>query len=113
MTGIVLLCKNLNVVVVEGGPKQQKRFRRLMLNRIKWNELHCKKSAINDQDNGQKEKNTCALVWEGTVKNRNFGTIIFKMCPTITFAREYFKKFNVEHYWDIAQTDAILKQADE
>ena len=45
MTGIVLLCKSLNVVVVEGGPKQQKKFRRLMLNRIKWNEINSKKSA--------------------------------------------------------------------
>ena len=45
MTGIVLLFKNLNVVVVEGGPKQQKKFKRLMLNRIKWSELTKRKSA--------------------------------------------------------------------
>ena len=45
MTGIVLLCKNSNVVVVEGGPKQQKKFRRLMLNRIKWSEIVGKKNA--------------------------------------------------------------------
>jgi U4/U6 small nuclear ribonucleoprotein PRP3 len=110
MTGIVLLCKNLNVVVVEGGPKQQKRFRRLMLNRIKWNELHSRMKSVDPEN---REKNRCALVWEGTVKTRSFGAIIFKMCPTVTFAREYFKKMSVEHYWDIAQTDAILKQADE
>jgi len=42
MTGVILLLKNLNVVVVEGGPKQQKKFRRLMLNRIKWNDLKVK-----------------------------------------------------------------------
>lgn len=26
------------------------------------------------------------------IKNRAYGPIIFKMCPTATFAREYFKK---------------------
>jgi U4/U6 small nuclear ribonucleoprotein PRP3 len=45
MTGVVVLCnKSLNIVVVEGGPKQQKKFRRLMLNRIKWSELVNKKA---------------------------------------------------------------------
>lgn len=110
MTGTVLLLKNLNVVIVEGGPKQQKKFRRLMLNRIRWNDLKVKEGKNTaDED---REPNTCSLVWEGMVKARNFGTITFKSCPTVTFAREYFKKFACEHYWDIAQTDAILQQAD-
>jgi U4/U6 small nuclear ribonucleoprotein PRP3 len=66
-------------------------------------------------DNSQeaKEKNECSLVWEGAVKNRSFGTIIFKLCPTITFAREYLKKLGCEHYWDIAQTDSLLKHSDD
>ena len=36
MTGVIVLYRNVNVVVVEGGPKQQKKFKNLMLNRIKW-----------------------------------------------------------------------------
>ena len=38
LTGIVVLHKDCNVVVVEGGPKQQKKYRRLMMHRIKWSE---------------------------------------------------------------------------
>ena len=38
MTGIVILHKDCNVVVVEGGPRQQKKFKRLMMHRIKWSE---------------------------------------------------------------------------
>lgn len=38
MTGVVGLFRDCSVVVVEGGPKQQKKFRRLMLHRIKWDE---------------------------------------------------------------------------
>ena len=120
MTGVVVLCKNLNVIAVEGGPKQQRKFKRLMLNRIKWANLEKKKSyqIVDQQQSDQageeavKEKNSCALIWEGMVKNKNFGTIMFKMCPTASFARDYFKKLGVEHYWDIAQSDVILQMAD-
>ena len=38
MTGVVVIYKNVNVIVAEGGPKQQKKFKRLMLHRIKWSD---------------------------------------------------------------------------
>jgi len=81
-----------------------------MLNRIKWSELTGKKKEENPEV--EKEKNSCSLVWEGMVKNRAYGPMVFKTCPTATFAREYFKKANNEHLWDIAQTNAILEQSD-
>ena len=46
--------KECNVVAVEGGPKQQRKFRRLMLQRIKWNEDKHKKSAKDDGKTGGK-----------------------------------------------------------
>ena len=55
MTGIVIMHKECNVVAVEGGPKQQRKFRRLMLQRIKWNEDKHKKSA---KDDGKTERKT-------------------------------------------------------
>lgn len=30
MTGCVIMCKDCNVVIVEGGPKQQKKYKRLI-----------------------------------------------------------------------------------
>ena len=36
MTGTILLYQDVNIVVVEGGPKQQKKYKQLMLRRIKW-----------------------------------------------------------------------------
>lgn len=38
MTGTIVIHKDVNVVVVEGGTKQQKFYKQLMLRRIKWNE---------------------------------------------------------------------------
>lgn len=54
MTGIVIMHKECNVVAVEGGPKQQRKFRRLMLQRIKWNEDKHKKSAKDDGKGGKR-----------------------------------------------------------
>uniref|UniRef100_A0A0N4WVY1 PRPF3 n=1 Tax=Haemonchus placei TaxID=6290 RepID=A0A0N4WVY1_HAEPC len=71
MTGVILLHKNINLVVVEGGPKQQKFYKNLMLNRIKWEDevIGQKKDADKDAPG---ERNHCQLIWEGQVKRRNF-----------------------------------------
>ena len=47
--------------------------------------------------------------FQGTVQNRAFGEMRFKLCPTETFAREQFKKAEVEHYWDQAYSGAIME----
>ncbi|KAK8778376.1 hypothetical protein V5799_020285 [Amblyomma americanum] len=106
LTGCVVLYRNVNLVVVEGGPRQQSKYRRLMLSRIKWSE-----DTI--QGEGEKtEKNQCTLVWEGTVKSRSFGELKFKVCPTESLAREHFRKHGVEHYWDLAYSSTLLELAD-
>ena len=51
MTGVVLLYKTTNVVIVEGGPKQQRKFKRLMINRIKWSESVQKKNVAESGKN--------------------------------------------------------------
>lgn len=102
MTGTVVLYQDVNIVVVEGGPKQHKKFKQLMLHRIKWDE-----DTYTDRD-GSEHNNSCELVWEGQTKQRNFGEIKFKLCPTESFAREHFKQAGVEHYWDQAYSTAVL-----
>ncbi|GAB6031986.1 hypothetical protein CHUAL_010364 [Chamberlinius hualienensis] len=106
MTGCVVLYRDCNVVAVEGGPKQQKKFKRLMLHRIKWSEDQIKKSE-------DKTPNKCVLVWEGTTKVRSFGEVKFKACPTETMAREHFKRSGLEHYWDLSFSHSVLEAAEE
>ena len=50
---------------------------------------------------------------QGMVRNRSFGEIKFKACPTEVFAREQFKKFGVEHYWDLAYSSSVLEATGE
>ena len=106
MTGCVILYEDVNVVVVEGGPKQLKKYKNLMMNRIKWEE-----ESIKDKE-GQDIENKCTLVWEGETKERHFGDMKFKQCPTESFAREFFRSAGVEHYWDSAYSGAVFENAE-
>lgn len=109
MTGVVVVYRNINVVVVEGGPKQQKKFKNLMLNRIKWHEDTASKDGT---EGGEQIENKCFLVWEGSTKQRAFGEIKFKVSPNESFARELFKNHGVEHYWDLAFSYSFLESTD-
>uniref|UniRef100_A0A8C1PLS8 U4/U6 small nuclear ribonucleoprotein Prp3 n=1 Tax=Cyprinus carpio TaxID=7962 RepID=A0A8C1PLS8_CYPCA len=111
LTGTVVLHKDVNIVVVEGGPKAQKKFKRLMLNRIKWDEPNSKRDDSDDE--GSRKNNKCTLVWEGTAKERSYGEVKFKQCPTESMAREHFKKHGTEHYWDLALSQSVLETTDD
>ncbi|XP_071941694.1 U4/U6 small nuclear ribonucleoprotein Prp3-like [Antedon mediterranea] len=115
MTGLVILFKEANVVVVEGGPKQQKKFKRLMMHRIKWDQDKRRKHVQEDDSDEEDHAkvNRCVLVWEGTTPERNFGDIKFKQCPTESMAREVFKKHSVEHYWDLAHNEALIETSQD
>ena len=69
-TGCAVLYKDVNIVIVEGGPKAVKKFKRLMLHRIKWED---EKDSDDDNDEITASKKTapCVLVWEvrGLVSN--------------------------------------------
>lgn len=69
MTGVVVLIRDFCVVVVEGGPKQQKKYKRLMQTRIKWEEDMVKNA------DGNEVPNSWTLVWEGTAQRRHFGEV--------------------------------------
>ncbi|KAG4074146.1 hypothetical protein HA402_014351 [Bradysia odoriphaga] len=107
MTGVVVLFRDCCVVVVEGGPKQQKKYKRLMQTRIKWEEDMVKNA------DGNEVPNSCTLVWEGTSQRRHFGEVKFKVFPMEKMAREFFQKHQVEHFWDLAYSGAVLEASED
>ncbi|XP_061109847.1 U4/U6 small nuclear ribonucleoprotein Prp3-like isoform X1 [Conger conger] len=114
LTGTVVLHRDVNIVVVEGGPKAQKKFKKLMLSRIKWEEqTHSRREDPEGSDDEGLKKNKCSLVWEGTAKERSFGEMKFKQCPTQNMAREHFKKHRTEQYWDLALSESVLESTDD
>lgn len=102
MTGATILNRDCSMVVVEGGPKSQRKFKRLMMNRINW------KEDTLEYDDG----NHCELVWEGEAATAAFGQMIFKLCATTALAREFFKDHKCEHYWDLAHSKATITSVD-
>ena len=63
--GCAVLYKDVNIVVVEGGSKSVKKFKRLMLHRIKWEDE--KDSDDDDEEDeaaASKKTAPCVLVWE-------------------------------------------------
>lgn len=114
LTGMVIINPKCNIVIVEGGPKSIKAYKKLMLRRIDWNDLPPPKSLENDEmamdvdepknSYGLKEgeENSCYMVWTGQVKNKAFKKFTWRMFESEKMAREELSKWHVEHYWDAA-----------
>ncbi|CAO4369366.1 unnamed protein product [Caenorhabditis nigoni] len=112
MTGAVMMHKAQNVVVVEGGPKQQKFYKNLMLNRIKWADeiIGQKKEAEKDAPG---ERNLCEMIWEGQVKRRNFRDFTVHTATLEKQAREFFEKHGVAQYWDLCYSTTVLLEGQD
>lgn len=116
LTGTVVITKDIVLVITEGGPKSQKKFKRLMMNRIKWEEDSAqgrrqdKIDKKNMEYHVDKQMNSCQLVWEGTSMKKTFEDWKFHMFKTEAEARELLRKFNVEHYWNLAQSQSVLDE---
>lgn len=130
MTGTALCVPGkFSIVIVEGGPKTQRRYEKLMLRRIQWNKVSHLGNDDNDNDNGDVkivdsddrrmvvdggaqmegdektlERNYCQLVWTGIVKEPAFGRSKFKLeqVRNEDVARQMLAERGVEHYWDLA-----------
>lgn len=107
MTGCTVLHPDINIVVVEGGPKAQRKFNRLMMSRIKWDED--KKGNPTRESLDDPTAKLCELIWEGQSSHHNFGLMTFKQCTNDEEASEFFCNHGVEHYWDLAHAQKILE----
>ncbi|CAL2036435.1 unnamed protein product [Caenorhabditis brenneri] len=112
MSGAIMMHKAQNVVVVEGGPKQQKFYKNLMLNRIKWADeiIGQKKDAEKDAPG---ERNLCEMIWEGQVKRRNFRDFTVHTATLEKQAREFFEKHGVAQYWDLCYSTTVLLEGQD
>jgi U4/U6 small nuclear ribonucleoprotein PRP3 len=101
LTGCIVSCDTMTLIIVEGGSKAIKRYNKLMLQRIKW------ASAVKESDNteiegGSQQVNRCVLVWQGSVAKPKFEKFTAQQCRTEAAARKYLADCDVGHYWDLA-----------
>jgi len=122
LTGCAILYKNMNTVVVEGASRAVRRYKKLMLHRIKWNNEGGEDNEASDEDESEEDEahphdakpsqststtpageNECVLVWEGEVKKAAFKAFRFKTCATELLIINFLEKFGVPQYWDFAK----------
>ena len=112
-TGCLLLFRDFSLVVVEGGSKGIRKYKHLLVNRIKW--------TGNKIDPGSDEEATpiimntaanthCSVIWEGKNAFSSFNDWTVKICPSETVAREFLRLRSCEHYWDLAVNQMIINQ---
>lgn len=87
------------------GDKAQKRYNRLMLQRINWNP---DEEDGNDTDQASKTPNSCRLVWEGSVKEPTFQKFHVEQAKSDVAGKKFLTDRGVGHYWDLtaASTDS-------
>ena len=50
---------------------------------------------------------------QGTNKERNFNEWTIKQFQSEIQARDFLKKYGIEHYWDIALSQSLQEEAEE
>ena len=48
--------------------------------------------------------------FQGKCEKKNFSDWKVKGVPTEVLAREYLRRYGVEHYWDLALSETIVEQ---
>ncbi|KAF2791961.1 PRP3-domain-containing protein [Melanomma pulvis-pyrius CBS 109.77] len=118
LTGITIFNPSMNLVIVEGGIHSVEKFKKLMLNRIKWTEngrpteIQEEKSAADPQwlkpldvSGNLKDHslNKCTLVFEGEIKQHAFRKWGSKMCETDGEAKEALSRSKLDSLWALAK----------
>ncbi|KAH3666428.1 hypothetical protein WICMUC_005696 [Wickerhamomyces mucosus] len=94
LVGTVLyISDQFALVIVEGSEKNIKFYKKLMLNRIKWEE-----STIIDEEKVDLNGNKCRLLWEGQLKNLHFNKWTIFRANTEEFGVDYLRQFGLDNY---------------
>jgi len=113
MTGMCIASPAGNMVVLEGNAKAAKRYKRLMLRRIKWGEDDEEENEDDDdddEDDAVKHKSDCQLVWEGVVKARGFKVWKVLNAKSENEIRAALQEVKSEHYWDMIKRFRAAEQ---
>jgi len=106
LSGCCITCPGVaNIVIVEGGPRAVKRYKKLMMRRIKWTEDQKDDDDEDDEDDEEvtapKLQDHCVLIWEGVVKSRNFKNWKVTHARSEQEARKTLSDRGGEHYWEM------------
>jgi U4/U6 small nuclear ribonucleoprotein PRP3 len=119
LLGVTIFNPDLNLVIVEGGLFSITKFKKLMLQRINWQDnapptdIQAEKQASDprwlqpmDEQGNLKDHSTnkCTLIFEGEVKQNSFRKWGSKMCETAGEARELLARSKLDSLWALAKS---------
>lgn len=117
LNGVTIFNPKMCLVIVEGGIHSITKFKKLMLNRIKWDEnaqptaIQAEKQAAEPKwmrsvdENGKVKDlsyNRCVLVFEGELKQYGFRKWGSRMCETDGEARQILSRSKMDSMWALA-----------
>jgi len=105
LTGTCVMCPQVGtLVVVEGNARAIKRYKKLMLKRIKWKDERKdeeEESEDEEEDQATAVNPDCMLIWEGITTDRSFKNWKSQTVKSDDEARKILAERNCEHYWDM------------
>ncbi|OAL01186.1 PRP3-domain-containing protein [Phaeosphaeriaceae sp. SRC1lsM3a] len=119
LSGVTIFNPDFNLVIVEGGLHSITKYKKLMLQRINWQdnapptEIQAEKQASDprwmhntDEQGNLKDhtSNKCILIFEGEVKQNSFRKWGSKMCETAGEARELLARSKLDSLWALAKS---------
>ncbi|KAJ3416978.1 3',5'-cyclic-nucleotide phosphodiesterase (PDEase) (3':5'-CNP) [Chytridiales sp. JEL 0842] len=119
LSGICIIYSGCNLVVVEGGMRGIKQYKKLMLRRIDWTDKGDGGDEEEEEEDGDgssrnksNDVNECHMVWEGRIKKRLFQGFKVRKCATERDAKELLEKFNALSE-DSGDTAVDAKRSDD
>ena len=111
VAGFAAVTPALAAVMVAGGPKPLKKFRRLMEARIAWDRPDGVAGAPVDDGDGEGgappfQPSVCSLVWSGTLAAPPSDRFAFGVHPDPSTARAALAGRGCEAYWDVVAAGA-------
>lgn len=119
LSGVTIFNPDLNLVIIEGGLHSISKYKKLMLQRINWQDnapptdIQAEKQANDprwmhntDEQGNLKDhtSNKCTLIFEGEVKQNSFRKWGSKMCETAGEARELLARSKLDSLWALAKS---------
>lgn len=119
LTGVCIMHPRFNLVIVEGGEHSIRAYDKLMLNRIKWQEMEAPSSMREgnkevqakfleaEDENGELKDlsgNKCDLIFSGEEKQRAFRKWVgARVCETDGQARDVLSRAKMDSFWTVAK----------
>ncbi|GAC99641.1 hypothetical protein PHSY_007244 [Pseudozyma hubeiensis SY62] len=119
LTGVVVFGEKMALIVVEGSEKALKKYKRLMTVRIDWTDPGSEREESEDEKDQDKtpsafqilttgkedvdwSTNTCELIFEGPIRERNWKAFRARAADTDQAARDALGEA-MQGYWDVAK----------